>query len=269
MSARPRLDRPPVRTAHLSSVTQALFVTIGELVVAFADIPWTIVGGQMVFLHGLENETAPSRVTTDIDTAVDVRAAPNGVSATVKALHDLGYASAGTSPEGRAYRFIRGESDIVDIEGDELDAPKDSVDLLVADNLGPRARLDTVGGGKAFETPGVHQALGRTELVPVEAGTDLVFVPRPNLLGAIVAKATAADVDAQDPGRHISDVVFLSSLISDPFAMSDGLTASDRRRLGRLLDIVPLEDPRWRIEDGARQNMALLTDLDGLPPDDK
>lgn len=97
MSARPRLDRPPVRTAHLSPVTQALFLSIGELVVAFADIPWTIVGGQMVFLHGLENETAPSRVTTDIDTAVDVRAAPHSVSATVKALHDLGYASAGTT----------------------------------------------------------------------------------------------------------------------------------------------------------------------------
>lgn len=145
----------------------------------------------------------------------------------------------------------------------------DSVDLLVADNLGPHARLDTVGGGKAFETPGVHQALGRTELVPDEVGPDVIRVPRPNLLGAIVAKATAVDVDAQDPGRHISDVVFLSSLVTDPFAMSDGLTTSDRRRLGRLLDIVPLDDSRWRAEDGARQNMALLTDLDGRRPDDK
>jgi len=84
-----------------------------------------------------------------------------------------------------------------------------------------------------------------------------------------VAKATAVEVDAQDPGRHISDVVLLSSLIGDLFAMSHGLTASDRRRLGRLVDIVPLEDPRWRIEDGARQNMALLTDLGGLRADDK
>ncbi len=261
MNARPRLDRPPVRTAHLSFTTQTLFITIGELVVAFEEIPWTVVGGQMVFLHGLENGTSPSRVTTDIDTAVDVRAAPHSVSATVKALHDLGYTSAGTSPEGRAYRFVRGESDIVDIEDVDSDAARDSVDLLVADNLGPRARLQTVGGGKAFETPGVHQAIGRTELVPVEVGTDVILVPRPNLLGAIVAKATA--VDAQDPGRHISDVVFLSSLIADPFAMSDGLTASDRRRLGRLLDIVPLDDPRWRAEDGARQNMVLLTGIDG------
>lgn len=144
-----------------------------------------------------------------------------------------------------------------------------SVDLLVADSLGPRARLDTVGGGKAFETPGVHQSLGRTELVPVEVGSDVALVPRPNLLGAIVAKATAVDVDAQGPGRHISDVVFLSSLIADPFAMRDGVTASDRRRLGRLLDIVPLDDPRWRAEDRARQNMALLTDLDDPPTDDK
>jgi hypothetical protein len=268
MSTRPRLDRPPVRTAHLSPLTLALFVVVGELVVAFEDIPWTVVGGQMVFLHGVENGRAPSRVTTDIDTAVDVRAAPHSVSATVEALHGLGYASAGTSPEGRAYRFVRGETDIVDIEDLESDDTTDSVDLLVADNLGPRARIDTVGGGKAFETPGVHQALGRTELVPVEVGTDVVLVPRPNLLGAIVAKATAVDVDAQDPGRHISDVMFLSSLIPDPFTMRDALTASDRRRLQRLLDIVPLDDPRWQAEDGARQNMALLTHLDGRASDD-
>lgn len=267
MSARPRLDRSPVPTAQLSPIAQALFVSIGELVIALADIPWAIVGGQMVFLHALENEKAPSRVTTDIDTAVDVRAAPNSVSATVKALHNLGYTSAGTSPEGRAYRFIRGESEVVGIDGDELSTAMDSVDLLVADNLGPRARLETVGGGKAFETPSVHQALGRTELVPVEVGPDVILVPRPNLLGAIVAKATAVDVDAQDPGRHISDVVFLSSLITDPFAMSDGLTISDRRRLGRLLDIVPLDDSRWRAEDGARQNIALLTYLDGRRSD--
>lgn len=93
----------------------------------------------------------------------------------------------------------------------------------------------------------------------------MILVPRPSLLGAIVAKATAVDVDAQDPGRHISDVVFLSSLIADPFSMSDRLTTSDRRRLGRLLDVVPLDDPRWLAEDGARQKMALLTAAEAGP----
>lgn len=37
---------------------------------------WTLIGGQMVLLHGLEKERIPPRISEDLDLVVDVRVRP-------------------------------------------------------------------------------------------------------------------------------------------------------------------------------------------------
>lgn len=67
-------------------------------------------------------------------------------------------------------------------------------------------------------------------------------MPRPSLLGAIICKACAVEVDdAQDAQR--SDLALLLSLVADPLAMSDEMAAKDRKRLRRRSE---LSDPAHR-----------------------
>src|SRR3546814_9523165 len=99
----------------------------------------------------------------------------------------LGFESAGVSPEGRAYRFHRrvgsatASLDLMAVERDPV-----QVDVLAPEGLGERADLRTVGAATAFPTPGVTQALARTELVPVRFRAGVEHVPRPHLLGGLV-----------------------------------------------------------------------------------
>ena len=65
------------------------------------------------------------------------------------------------------------------------------------------------------------QALERTELVSVEFGTSRGLVPRPSLLGAIVAKAVAVDVDDLPDAQRL-DLALLLSLVDDPVATDRG-----------------------------------------------
>ena len=123
----------------------------------------------MVFLHAAEHGVDVHRVSADIDAAVDVRADPEGITKLVVVLGDLGFASAGESPEGHAYRFVKQTGDgvaVVDVSTHEDDRSL-VVDILVPEGLGPRTDLRTVGSGTAFPASGVSQALRRTELVPL------------------------------------------------------------------------------------------------------
>jgi hypothetical protein len=133
-----------------------------------------------------------------------------------------------------------------------------SVDVLVADSLGARAKIGTVRGGTAFPAKGVTQALARTELVPVAVGETVHWVPRPNLLGAIVAKATASVVDRQDPDRHRGDVAFLCGLVADPVALADDVTPSDRRYLRRAARHLPADAAVWRPHPDAHSTFEFL-----------
>lgn len=73
---RSRLDRPPIELPTLSGPLALVWEALATLSKEIDDLPWTIVGGQMVLLHGLEHERNPHRVSSDIDAAVDVRADP-------------------------------------------------------------------------------------------------------------------------------------------------------------------------------------------------
>lgn len=93
------------------------------------------------------------------------------------------------------------------------------VDVLAPEGLGPHTDI-TTAGGKAFPAPGMTQALNRVELVPVSRGARTGWIPRPSLLGAIVAKSAAATNDHVDRERHLADLTFLCALIEKPMAQA-------------------------------------------------
>src|SRR3546814_9823602 len=101
------VEREPVELPLLGGALGEVWDTIDALAHRL-DVPWTIVGGQMVLLHGLEHDETPPRVSTDVDAAVDVRADRAALGRLVFTLtSQLGFESAGVSPAGRAYRFHR------------------------------------------------------------------------------------------------------------------------------------------------------------------
>ena len=91
---------------------------------------WVIIGGQMVMLHALQAGRDPGRVSQDLDTVIDARVRPPALPAFVATLANLGFKSAGVSPDEIAHRFERGSI---------------HVDVLGPDGLGGRADLRTTG----------------------------------------------------------------------------------------------------------------------------
>lgn len=209
---------------------------------------WTLIGGQMVFLHALENGPTPPRISTDLDVLVNARIVSGGVREFARALEQSGFELDGISPEGLAHRYRR---------------RKISVDVLAPDGLGLRVDLTTTPPGHTLEVPGGTQALQRTELVPVVTGTMTGYVPRPSLLGAIICKARAVTVD-DVPNAQRQDLAFLLSLINDPLALRRELSNGDRRFLLARRELNDVNHPAWALldpeaRDNGRAALRLLT----------
>src|SRR5204863_439110 len=87
-----------------------------------------------------------------------------------------------------------------------------------------KARRITVPPAHTVQVPGGTQALRRTELVSVRLGRRRGTLPRPNLLGAILVKTRAVDIDDVPENQRL-DLALLLSFVDD---------ADDRaNRLGR------------------------------------
>src|SRR5436853_345523 len=72
------------------------------------------------------------------------------------------------------------------------------------------------------------------------AGQAASRVPCPDTLGALVVKSRAARVDhRRGPDRHLRDLAFLYSLVSDPIAVRNGLGPTN---CGRLRAVTALDD---------------------------
>ncbi len=161
------IDRDPVMLPTLPGHDDQLWATLIEV----ADLrsgEWTLVGGQMVFLHAMEHGVNPPRVSTDLDVLVNARIVAGGVREFVVAIERVGFELDGASPEGLAHRYRRGTV---------------SIDVLAPEGLGQRADLTTTPPGRTLQVPGGTQALDRTELLPVRVGASVGLVPRPSLLG--------------------------------------------------------------------------------------
>lgn len=228
MTSWPVVDRDPVRLPTLPGHDDELWLTLIELS-ELRPGEWTLIGGQMVFLHALEHGVQPPRVSTDLDVLVNARVVVGGVRKFVSAIESAGFALVGVSPEGLAHRYHRGGV---------------SIDVLAPEGLGQRAALITTPPGRTLQVSGGTQALDRAELLPVTVGDRQGFVPRPSLLGAIVGKAVAVDVDDVPDAQRL-DLALLLSLVEDPIALGAQLTKKDRQRLRTRQEMADVDQQAW------------------------
>ena len=243
----PIVDREPVRLPTLPGHDDELWAALIEL----SDLrqgEWTLIGGQMVFLHAMEHGAQPPRVSTDLDVLVNARVVSGGVREFVASIEAVGFALVGASAEGIAHRYQRGGV---------------SIDVLAPEGLGSRTDLITTPPGRTLQVPGGTQALDRTELVPVVFGDHQGFVPRPSLLGAIVGKAVAVDVDDVPDAQRL-DLALLLSLVDDPIKLAEPLTKKDLKRLRTRSEMLYPAQPAWRgladdAADRGRAAFRLLT----------
>jgi len=236
----PVLDRPPVPLPATPGRLEGLWPTLFDLADA-PGIAWTLGGGQMVLLHGLEHGITPPRVSTDLDIIANARIVGAGVSAVVTHLTAMGFEFDGSSPEGIGHRYVK--------QGV-------GVDVLAPEGLGTRGSLTTTPPARTIEVEGGTQALHRTELLPVRHGGRSALAPRPSLLGAIILKTRATEV--RNEPADTSDLAFLFTLIGDPLAMRDALNRSDRRHLRRIAALGDPSHPAWAgITDPTRGSAAL------------
>lgn len=221
------IDLPPL--GALESVLWDALLDIAQ------QVPegWTLIGGQMVLLHGLEKERTPPRVSEDLDVVVDVRVRPPVLAKMVGALTSLGFSDTGVSIDGVAHRFMRG--DVV-------------VDLVAPDGVGKRADLRTVGGGVTVQIGGGSFALQRSESVAVRTGERTGEVLRPDLAGALLIKAVAAKRDRKwGPERHLRDLAFLLSLVDDPLTIRNLLGTNNCRRVKAVSELNDPDHEAWRL----------------------
>ena len=191
---------------------------------------WTLIGAQMVALHGLEVGRHPPQVTTDADLVVNARVIGTKITKFAQALQDAGYLLEGISTEGVGHRFSN---------------EKVSLDLLAPDGIdGARIDLTTIAPARTISVPGATQALNRSELVSVNVNGIRGQIPRPNLLGAILVKARAVDVD-DVPESQLQDLAFLLSIVADPDELRADLSNSERGWLRRRAELVEREATPW------------------------
>lgn len=161
----------------------------------------------------------------------------------VEALDALGFTLVGVAPDGVGHRFIKGVI---------------AVDLLAPDGLGERSDLALLAGARTTSIAGGSFALSRSQLVEVGSSGRSARVPRPDLVGAVLIKAVAAIKD-RHPERHLRDLTFLLSLVSDPLQLKAGLGAKNARRLARVTALADAGDEAWRLLDPAARVAAMST----------
>lgn len=71
------------------------------------NVPWSLIGGQMVLLHALEHHAMPPQVSQDGDVIADIRAAPGSLGQVVAELEALGFTLEGIDADGVAHRYSR------------------------------------------------------------------------------------------------------------------------------------------------------------------
>jgi len=71
-------------------------------------------------------------------------------------------------------------------------------------------------------------------------------VRRPDLLGALIAKAAATTIPVRDnPARDWQDAALLLALVPDPFVAAEACGNKDRRRLRLLLALTDRDHVGW------------------------
>jgi predicted nucleotidyltransferase len=231
-----------IRIEPTGAAETALWRATLEVADLFADVPWVIIGAQMIMLLEREQDVTSGRTTQDLDAIVDVRAVVGGSRTAAGRLTGAGYEPSAEHP----HRFVRGA---------------DQVDLLAPDHLGPNVDLTTVPPMTTVAIPGGSRALATRRLLDVDVtGVGAAQLPVPSVAGAIVLKVHAWQ--ARQASRDAEDLVRLLDLVQDVDEVRGALKPAERRRLAA---IAPLADERsmaWRAArdpDNARAAFARLS----------
>lgn len=227
----------------LSAAETGLWRATLEVSSLFADVPWVIIGAQMVMLLEREHGVASGRTTQDLDAIVDVRAILGGSRTAAGRLVGAGFEP---SPE-HPHRFVRGA---------------DQVDLLAPDHLGPRVDLTTVPPMTTVAIPGGSRALAMRRMLVVDVvGIGLARLPVPSVAGAIILKVHAWE--ARQAPRDAEDLVRLLDVLPDVQEVRAALKPAERRRLSAVLPLADARSVAWkaaRDPDNARAALARLSD---------
>ncbi len=126
------------------------WATALEVAALFVDVPWILVGAQMVMLLEHEAGRPSGRMTGDVDAIVDVRALAGGTRTAAARLVGAGFAPATAE---HPYRFVHGRA---------------SVDLLAPDHLGRHVDLTTIAPAVTTAIPGGSRALATRRMIDVD-----------------------------------------------------------------------------------------------------
>lgn len=159
--------------------------------------PWTLIGSQMVHLHGwMAGETRPS-LSIEADLLANSVRVVTATRLLSEQLMAAGYELTEKSAMGTGHRFQR----------DDV-----AIDVLAPELINLRDRR-TYGTLATVSVPGGRQAIDRTISVAVRTRNVEGEVRVPNLLGAILIKARAVGVSSR-PQSQREDFAFLLSLIT-------------------------------------------------------
>jgi len=195
---------------------------------------WALIGARMVELHGLAaGRTAPRR-SADVDALCEAKAIGSRPRDLVAWLSARGFESDGVSPDGIGHRYR-----LEDV----------FIDVLAPDRLGARASLDVDDGIRTVAVPGGRRALNHLGFLAARCADQLASIPVPDLGGALVIKSQAVEVDDVPDNQRV-DLAFLYSLVDDPRALGEGLTASDIAVLRRRRELASAGHSAWRALGG-------------------
>jgi hypothetical protein len=242
-----------IRIKPTSETDRRVWSTLLDL--AEREEHWTLVGARMVQLHILERERRIHRESLDADALAEARIKPSAVGRISQILKKEGFELQEPSTFGLGHRFVRDDVEI---------------DVLAPEHLGPRdatARV-TIPPAHTVGVPGGRQALDRTERVEIDVSGRRGTLPRPNLLGAILLKARAVDVD-DVPENQRTDLAVLLSFVEDPESMRRQLRGREAAWIRGRTEMDRAGAACWRgLDDDDRQRgLAALRILAGWTRD--
>jgi hypothetical protein len=202
---------------------------------------WILAGGLMVQLHAIMGGLS-ARPTTDVDLLVDLITDRNGIRTVTAILSGRGYSIQPGSLTGYTTRMSTTNGDVVDI--------------LVADHLPANLKRDaTFINQPVLPMPAGAQAKERSMQVKLIDKRHHATVTIPDLLGALILKAAAYEVDKAGFGeRHLYDAALLASLITDPDHETARLhSKNDRKRLQALKQHLTPDSEYWNSLDEAHR----------------
>jgi hypothetical protein len=264
-------ERPEIRVEAAAGGWPHRWPNVAEVADVLPSDQWTLVGGLMTQLHTVRRGLGVVRPTNDVDILLHIETTCGVPANAARALETLGYRLQERVDPRTAHRWVRG-GQVVDVGGSQVDDEDDDqqegngqqqhrrpeehhVDVLTADHPAPIV-IERMRGRDMVPIEGGTQALRRTINAVLDIRPDrqtTVSVPRS--FAAVILKAAAYVTDSRDRDRHLFDAAALLACIEDPFAETEHLAGSDRRRVRTLVDTLPDRHPAWRpLDSEARTN---------------